>query len=224
MKLPVYNSEGKEVKKVELSDDIFGLDWNADLVHQVVTAILGNARENIAHTKDRGDVSGGGIKPWRQKGTGRARHGSIRSPLWRGGGITFGPRNDKNFNRKINKKMRAKALATVLSQKIRDNELLLVDSVKFEKPKTVEAKSIIEGLSKNEGFEQLLTKQKNTAVIGLSELDTNVVKSFSNLSNMKVEEARNFNPAVLLNYKYVVIFDAEKSLKILSDRLSKTNK
>ena len=120
--------------------------------------------------------------------------------------------------------MRAKALATVLSQKIRDNELMLVDSVKFENPKTTEAKSVIEGLSKAAGFEQLSTKQKNTAVIGLSELDTNAVKSFSNFSNMKVEEARNFNPAVLLNYKYVVIFDAEKSLKILSDRLSKTNK
>jgi large subunit ribosomal protein L4 len=224
MKLPVYNSEGKEVKKIELSDDIFGLDWNADLVHQVVTSLLGNARDNIAHTKNRGDVSGGGIKPWRQKGTGRARHGSIRSPLWRGGGITFGPRNDRNFNRKVNKKMKAKALATVLSQKIRDNEVLLVDSVKFEEPKTTAAKAVIDALSKTAGFEQLATKKNNAAVIGLSELDKNTVKSFSNFNNMNVEEVRNFNPAVLLNYKYVVIMDAENSLKILSDRLNKTNK
>lgn len=224
MKLPVYNTEGKEVNKIELSDDIFGLPWNGDLVHQVVVSLLGNARDNIAHTKNRGDVSGGGIKPWRQKGTGRARHGSIRSPLWRGGGITFGPRNDRNYQRKINKKMKAKALATVLSQKVRDNELILVDSVSFAEPKTSAAKKVIETLSKVEGYEQLLTKQRNTAVIGLSDKDANTTKSFANFSNMNVEEVRNFNPAILLNYKYVVLFDAENSLKILADRLSKTNK
>ncbi len=224
MKLPVYNTEGKEVNKVELPDDIFGLSWNGDLVHQVVVSLLGNARDNIGHTKNRGEVSGGGKKPWQQKGTGRARHGSIRSPLWRGGGITFGPRNERNYNTKINKKMKAKALATVLSQKVRDNELILVDSVKFDSPKTTAAKTIIESLSKNKGYEQLSTKEKNTAVIGLSEKAENTMKSFSNFSNMVVEEVRNFNPAVLLNYKYVVVFDAEKSLEILSERLSKNNK
>lgn len=160
MKLPLYNIEGKELKKIDLSDKIFNLPWNGDLVHQVVTSILSNARNNVAHTKDRSDVSGGGKKPWRQKGTGRARHGSNRSPIWRGGGITFGPINEKNFVKKINKKMRTKALAVTLSQKIRDNELILLEPIKISEAKTVKAKEIIEALSKNPGFEKLKTKEK----------------------------------------------------------------
>ena len=103
MKLPVYNKEGKELKQIELSEEIFGLKWNGDLVHQVIVSMLSNARETLAHTKTRAEVSGGGKKPWRQKGTGRARHGSNRSPIWVGGGITFGPRNEVNYKRKINK-------------------------------------------------------------------------------------------------------------------------
>ncbi len=224
MKLPVYNTEGKEVKKIDLSDEVFGLDWNADLVHQVVTALLGNARDNIGHTKNRGEVSGGGKKPWRQKGTGRARHGSIRSPLWRGGGVTFGPRNDRNYNRKINKKMRAKSLAIVLSQKIKDGELILLDKIAFDEPKTTAAKNIIDSLGTISGYEKIATKRTNTAVIGLPEMDLNLFKSFSNLSNMHTEEVRNFNPALLLNYKYVVIFDAENSINALEERLNKDNK
>lgn len=220
MKLPVYNIEGKEVKKIDVSDDIFGLKWNGDLVYQVVTSILGNARQNIAHTKNRGDVAGGGAKPWRQKGTGRARHGSIRSPLWRGGGITFGPRNDRNYSRKVNKKMRAKALATVLSQKARDGELIFIDSVSFEEPKTAKAREIIEAVAENDGLDSLASKKKNTAVIALSEKDDNVIKSFSNFNNMLVDEVRNLNSAELLNYKYVVILNAEDSVKVLEERLN----
>jgi large subunit ribosomal protein L4 len=224
MKLPVYNTEGTEVKKIDLSDEIFGLAWNGDLVHQVVTSLLVNARDNIGHAKNRGEVSGGGIKPWRQKGTGRARHGSIRSPLWRGGGVTFGPRNDRNYNRKINKKMKAKAFAIVLSQKIKDNELILVDQVKMDVPKTTVAKAIIDSLAKISGFEALGTKKNNTAVVGLAEKDMNVFKSFNNFNNLHVDEFRNLNSAILLNYKYVIIFDAEKSIKDLVERLSKNNK
>ena len=224
MKLPIYNIEGQETKKIDLLDEVFGLEWNADLVHQVVTAILGNQRENISHTKSKGEVAGGGKKPWRQKGTGRARHGSIRSPLWRGGGVTFGPRNDRNFNRKINKKMKAKSLAVVLSQKIRDGELILLDEVKTEEPKTTFAKKIINSIAKITGFEQIATKRKNTAVIGLSEIDINLAKSFRNLNNLFVEEVRNFNPALLLQYKYIVILDAENSIKILEERLKTDNK
>lgn len=224
MKLPLYNTEGKELKKIDLPDEVFNLPWNGDLVHQVVTSMLSNARTNTAHTKDRSEVSGGGKKPWRQKGTGRARHGSNRSPIWRGGGITFGPRNERNFNKKINKKMKAKALAVTLSQKIRDNELILIDSIKISEPKTVKAKEIIGALAKNTGFETLKTKKNNSAVIALSNRDENTEKSFNNFNNMFVEEVRNINPATILNYKYLVIENAEESIKILVDRLVQVDK
>lgn len=224
MKLPVYNTKGVEVKKIEVSDAIFGLKWNADLVHQAVTSILSNARTPIAHTKNRGEVRGGGKKPWQQKGTGQARHGSRRSPIWVGGGITFGPRNEKDYSRKINKKMRAKALATVLSQKIRDNELILVESFSFEKPKTVDAKNILAALSKVDNAGKLATKRKNAAIIGLSGRNVNAEKSFANFSNLLVEEVRNINPANVLNHKYLVIENAEEAMKALSERLMVTNK
>ncbi len=224
MKLPVYNTKGVEVKKIEVSDEIFGLKWNADLVHQAVTSILSNARTPIAHTKNRGEVRGGGKKPWQQKGTGQARHGSRRSPIWVGGGITFGPRNEKNYGRKVNKKMRAKALATVLSQKIRDNELILVESFSFAAPKTVDAKNILAALSKVDNASKLATKRKNAAIIGLSGRNVNAEKSFANFSNLLVEEVRNINPANVLNHKYLVIENAEEAMKALSERLMVTNK
>ena len=124
METKIYNQKGKEAGKITLPEEVFGLPWNADLVHQVVTSMLGNARTPVAHTKIRGEVRGGGKKPWKQKGTGRARHGSTRSPIWVGGGVTHGPRNDKIYARKINRKMKAKALYTILSKKAKDGEIL----------------------------------------------------------------------------------------------------
>src|SRR5579872_7365345 len=123
----VYDQKGKESGTVTLPDAVFGLKWNADLAHQVATSMESSARTNVAHTKNRGDVRGGGKKPWQQKGTGRARHGSTRSPLWVGGGVAHGPRNDKNYNRKINRKMKSAALAAVLSAKAKANEIILVE-------------------------------------------------------------------------------------------------
>ena len=110
MEQKVYNQKGEEAGKIKLPESIFGVPWNADLVHQVVVAMTSSMRHSIANTKTRGEVSGGGKKPWQQKGTGRARHGSTRSPIWVGGGIAHGPRKEKNYDRKINKKARAKAL------------------------------------------------------------------------------------------------------------------
>src|SRR5688572_16302299 len=118
MEANIYNKEGKAIGKVQLPEELFGLPWNADLVHQVVVSMQSNARAPIAHTKTRAEVSGTNQKPWQQKGTGRARHGQRISPIWRGGGISHGPRNDRNFEKKINKKMRTKALFTVLSKKM----------------------------------------------------------------------------------------------------------
>jgi len=126
MKVKVYNWEGKEIDTTEVPEKLFGLKWNDDLVHQVATALRANLRRTIADTKDRSEVRGGGKKPWRQKGTGRARHGSSRSPIWVGGGITHGPLSEKNYSQKINKKMKAKAFFTVLSRKLSDGEVVFV--------------------------------------------------------------------------------------------------
>src|SRR3954466_2367188 len=108
MKTDIYNTEGKKAGSIDLPEAVFNQPWNNALIHQVVVSMQANARTNVAHTKDRGEVRGGGRKPWQQKGTGRARHGSIRSPIWKGGGVTHGPRNEKVFSRAIPKKMRAK--------------------------------------------------------------------------------------------------------------------
>ena len=145
----IYNQKGKESGNIALSPAVFGLSWNADLVHQVVTSMESSARTNVAHTKNRGEVSGGGKKPWQQKGTGRARHGSIRSPIWVGGGVTHGPRNDKDYSRKINKKMKAKALYTILSAKLKKGEILFVDDLSLKAIKTKDARESLSSLSLN---------------------------------------------------------------------------
>ena len=126
MELVVYNQEGKKVGSQKVPSNIFGLKMNQALVHQVYTIKLANQRVNYAHTKTRADKRGGGRKPWRQKGTGRARHGSVRSPLWVGGGVTFGPRREQVFSKKINKKMNKKAIAIVLSSKAKENNITFV--------------------------------------------------------------------------------------------------
>ncbi len=219
MEHKIYSTSGKEVSKVKLPEDIFGLPWNADLVHQVVTSMLSSARTAIAHTKDRSEVRGGGKKPWRQKGTGRARHGSSRSPIWTGGGITFGPRNEKNFDRKINKKMKTKALYTILSQKMRDGEVLFVDSIDFKEPKTSVAKEMIKAIAKGSGCDDLATKRKNTAYVATDANDKVAKKSFDNFGNFKLDEVRNINPVDLMTYKYVLIENPEVSIKSLTERM-----
>jgi len=215
MEATVYNTSGKSAGKVTLPGNFFGLRWNADLVHQVATSLMTNKRKPYAHTKNRGDVRGGGKKPWRQKGTGRARHGSTRSPLWVGGGVAHGPRNEKNFERKVSKDMKAKALYTILSAKYRDGEVLFVDSLEFKKPKTSEAIVTLKNLSEVKGFEKLCSgkKKKNVAVVALSSKNINAEKSLRNIGNLEITEARNLNPISLLNYKYLVIENPEAALK-----------
>ncbi len=219
MEHKVYSTEGKEVSKVKLPEDVFGLPWNADLVHQVVTSIMSSQRDAIAHTKDRSEVRGGGKKPWKQKGTGRARHGSKRSPIWVGGGITFGPRNEKNYDRKVNKKMKTKALYTILSQKARDGEVLFVDSINFAEPKTSVAKEMIKAIANGSGREDLATKRKNAAYIATDVNDKVAKKSFDNFGNFKLDEVRNLNPVDLMKYKYVLIENPDLSMKSLTERM-----
>ncbi len=219
MEATVYNQKGEKTGMVQLPEAVFNVSWNSDLVHQVVTAMQANARTPIAHTKDRSDVSGGGKKPWRQKGTGRARPGSIRSPIWVGGGVAHGPRNDKNYSQKINKKMRAKALYTTLSQKFRDNEIIFIDDLILQAPKTKEAKQVLLNLAKVKGFETLATKRNNTALIALESNNGDTIRSFQNLGHVLTTLAQDMNPARLLTYKYLIVTNPEKVVAAWTERI-----
>ena len=224
MDAKLYNTSGKEAGKVKLPERVFNVDWNADLVHQVVTAMQANARNPIAHTKFRSEVSGTGKKPWKQKGTGSARHGSRRSPIWRTGGIAHGPRSERDYTQKINKKMRTKALYTVLSKKLKYGEVLFVDQMAFEAPKAKEAKNAIAGLASIEGFSALKTKRKNTAYFALAGTHTATMKSFRNFGNVVVDDIRNLNPVTALQYKYVVIVGGDDAVLKLAQRDVTTKK
>ncbi len=186
-----------------MPEKIFGLPWNPDLVHQVMLAMQANKRKVTAHAKTRAEVRGGGKKPWRQKGTGRARHGSIRSPLWRGGGVTFGPSTERVYAQKINKKMKRKAILTALSQKARDGELLILDDLKMASPKTKEAAGILKNLGGIKGFEKMAGKKKNSLFL-LPGKNEGLARSFRNLPNANTALARNLNLLDILNYKYLI--------------------
>lgn len=220
MEAKIYNQTGKEAGKIKLPESIFGLPWNEKLVHQVAVSMMGNARIPTAHTKNRGEVSGTGKKPWRQKGTGRARHGSQRSPIWVGGGIAHGPRNERDYSRKINKKMKAKALFTVLSRKFKDGEIIFLDEISLKAPKTKEAKNIIGSLSKIKEAESL-SKKRNAAYITLLSKDENLLKSFRNFSNLDLGLAKDLNILDLMQYKSLVITNPEKTLEIFSSKTKK---
>ena len=220
MKAKVYDIKGKESGSIDLPDAVFAQEMNADLVHQVYVSSTSNRRAGTASTKDRSEVRGGGKKPWQQKGTGRARHGSIRSPIWKGGGVTHGPTTERNWDKKINKKMRDRALFVVLSQKLRDGEIIFVDQVAFDTPKTAVAKDILKSLSGVEGMDTLSTKRKNAALITNAEHDANVVKSFANIGSVKVDELRKLNIVDLLTYKYLVLINPAQSVEQLEAKLN----
>jgi len=202
MQIDVYNQSAEEVGTVELPEAVFGLKWNADLVHQVVLGQEANQRPKVAHVKGRGEVRGGGKKPWRQKGTGRARHGSIRSPIWKGGGVTHGPNKEKVFKKKINKKMAKKALCTVLSAKARDGEIIILEDLKFQEAKTKLAAQVFKNLASIDSFKNL---QKGSGVlVALPEKDNLTRRALHNLPFVGVEEARNLNAHQVLQYKYIL--------------------
>jgi len=213
MEAIIYNQDGKKSGTLTLPETMFNLPWNADLVHQVAMSMLSSRRKGTAHTKDRGEVAGSNKKPWQQKGTGRARHGSKRSPIWRHGGVTFGPSNEKNYYRKVNIKMRQKALYTVLSQKLRDNEILFLRDLSLKDAKTKEAKAIFNQFGSIKGFEEMPTKRKNSLMLALTKKDENVERSFRNFGNISLVEARSLNVADLLNYRFVAIVNPEEYVK-----------
>jgi len=221
MESPIYNSQGKKTGSVKVPENVFGVKWNDSLMHQVVTSMHSNARPKVAHAKGRGEVRGGGRKPWQQKGTGRARHGSIRSPIWKGGGVTHGPTKLKNYEKAIPKKMRAKALFMALSRKMKDGEVLFVDSFGITEPKTAVAKKSLTLLSKVSGFDKMVTKQKNAALIALSEPSTATEKSFRNIGNVSCVSVRSLNPISVLGNTFVVFENPEAALAIIESRLAK---
>ena len=177
-----------------------------------------NARAGTAHTKFRGEVAGGGKKPWKQKGTGRARHGSSRSPIWVGGGVAHGPRTEKSYAKKINKNVRGKALAVVLSKKLTDGEVIFLDSFGLTEPKAKMARETIVNLGKVAA--SLPGKRKNAALIILSGRDANTEKSFQNFGNMSVIQAKDVNPVEVLTYKYVIIANPTEAVAMLASRVA----
>lgn len=210
MNIAVYNQEGKKLEsETALPKEIFEVPMNQDLVYQVVVSQISNRRQKIAKTKDRSEVRGGGIKPWRQKGTGRARHGSIRSPLWTGGGVTFGPRLEQNFKKGINKKMRKKALFMVLSAKAKNSMIFVFDNLKAETPKTKPMAKL---------FSKVFSK-KGSALIALASKDDNLIKSIRNIKNVKTVQARELNALDLLNSKNLVL--TKDSIKAIKETFAK---
>jgi len=216
METTLYNIKGEKAGTVTLPENIFGLSWNADLVHQVVIGMQSNARMGNAHTKDRGEVRGGGKKPWAQKGTGRARHGSSRSPIWKGGGVTHGPSNETNFKKSISQQMRQKALLVVLSRKFKDGEVLFVDSLEMAEPKAKNAKVVLSALAKD--FAILGSKKKNAALIALPSAHRATMKSFANFGNLDVVEVRNLNPVSVLSAKFLIIADPAAAFETLNKK------
>ena len=217
--MPVFSMDGEKVGIATLPESIFGAPWRADLVHQVTTAMQANARQNRAHTKNRAEVSGGGKKPWKQKGTGQARHGSSRSPIWRHGGITFGPRSERDYSEKVNRKMRIGALVSVLSRKAKDGEIILIDALTFNAPKTMIAKSMLEKLAKGTAIADIATKRKNAVLFALATYNAHTTKSFNNFGNIMTEEVRNLNPVDILTHKYLIIENPEVAFAALSARV-----
>jgi len=209
MKIPVYNQEGKELEAITLPKEIFDVKFSADLVHQVSVALAGNGRQVSAHSKFRSEVSGGGKKPWRQKGTGRARHGSTRSPIWKGGGVTHGPRTERIFGGEIPKKMRRKALFMVLSEKAKNKFLIVLDKIELEKGKTKEMAS---------SLQKLACKNEST-LIAMANHDKKVFMSARNIKKTSIEDARNLNVLELLNHKYLLI--TKDSIKTIEDTFGK---
>jgi large subunit ribosomal protein L4 len=220
METTVFNQAGKSAGKVTLPEAVFGAAWNPDLVHEVVVAMQSNARAGTAKVKDRSEVSGGGKKPWRQKGTGRARHGSRRSPIWVGGGVAHGPTNEKDFAKKINKKVRQKALAVTLSRKFADGELIFIDTLAFDAPKTADAKAALAAIATGADKADLATKRANAALVLLTERNEAVEKSFRNFGNVTVAQVKDANPVNLLTYKYVVVVNPETAVETFSARVA----
>ena len=219
METQVYNQKGKPSEKITLPESVFGLSWNGDLVHQVIVGMQSNKRAGTADTKGRAEVNGGGRKPYQQKGTGRARHGSTRSPIWKGGGVAHGPTVDKSYKKKINSKMRAKALLTLLSAKYKDGKILFVDSISLDNTKTKDAHEVLKALSVIPTFGHLTYKKKNNVSLVTPEKNDDVRLSFRNLENISLEMLSQLNPLDVANARYIIMTHPKETIEILSKKI-----
>jgi len=204
MKFPVHNQKGEKIDSVNLPENIFGLIVNHNLINQTAIIARANQQKPWAHTKTRKERRGGGRKPWRQKGTGRARHGSRRSPLWHKGGVVFGPRKNKNLKKQINKKMKQTAIKQVLSSKVKDKELIIVDQIKAKKTKE---------------FVQILKNLKleqKSLLFAQADKQTNL--ALRNIPKTHYTRALDINILDLLNYKYLLL--SKKALLQLIKRFN----
>lgn len=217
----IYSQKGKEVGTITLPEKVFSVKWNSDLVHQVSIGMEANARINYADTKGRGEVRGGGKKPWKQKGTGRARHGSSRSPIWKGGGVTHGPLSEKNYSVKINRKMKIAALFSALSRKVKDEQVLFLDNIDLTKIKTADANVIVQALATIPKFDKLAAAKKPIACLVLSENNQILKKSFRNIPSLIVEDLKNVNVLDVMKYRYMIMVDPKSSVEYLEAKITK---
>ena len=197
----VYNMEGKEVGAIELNDAVFGVEVNEHLVHMAVVAQLANKRQGTQKAKTRSEVSGGGRKPWRQKGTGHARQGSTRAPQWTDGGVVFAP-TPRDYTIRLNKKEKRLALKSVLTNCVNENKFIVLDELKFDEIKTKKMQAVLDALNVSK------------ALVVLNENDTNVVKSASNIANIQTALTNTINVYDILKYNTVVVTkDAVKTIE-----------
>jgi large subunit ribosomal protein L4 len=219
VKTNVYNQSGEIVSELKLSDKVFAVKINEDLIHQAMVTQAANERQVLAHTKTKSEVRGGGKKPWKQKGTGRARAGSSRSPIWIGGGVTFGPRKDRNFSKKINKKMKQKAITMIFTDRLAENNLAVIDKIEMKEFSTKKFNDFvkkIENVFPNENK----TKKSKRSILFVNDIkDEKVVLSSRNLVGFDIINLENINIIDLLKYKNLVI--TESAIKNINDRYSK---
>ena len=208
MKLEVMDKENKKAEDLEIDDNLLKIEVKDDLIHDVVLAHMNNQHTGSSNTKTRAEVRGGGAKPWRQKGTGRARHGSNRSPIWKGGGVTFGPRPGK-VKLSVNKDMRKKALNAVIARKLQDKEIIVINDIAVEKPKTKDVTAVLNNL-KLKGTKLLMVIDKK---------DENVIKSARNIKNLNVVQAKNLNSYELLTHPKVLA--TKKAMEEIIRRIGK---
>ena len=191
----VYNMEGKEVGTMDLNDAVFGVEVNEHLVHMAVVAQLANKRQGTQKAKTRSEVSGGGRKPWRQKGTGHARQGSTRAPQWTGGGVVFAP-TPRDYTIRLNKKEKRAALKSALSSRVQENKLIVVDELKFDEIKTKKFKAVLDNL------------KVSKALVVLNDNDQNTVLSARNIADVKTASVGTINVYDILKYNTVVVTKA----------------
>lgn len=204
-KISLHNLEGKKIGDMEISDAVFSVPSNNDLLHQVYVAVSANKRMSIAHTKDRSERAGSGKKPWKQKGTGNARVGQVRNPVWRKGGVSFGPTSDRNFSKNVNKKMKQKAVLIALSEKVRSNSLIILENFNIKNKKTKEFADALKNL-----------KVSGKVLIGFDEKEKETRNYSRNIENVTNVFTRNLNVFDLLNNKTLIM--SKSSIEYIEEK------